>query len=436
MPRLRKRAALVAVAATLVAIPACSGFAGETDEDAITILLVDQPTTKDMQDVWIPKFEDRTGLDVNVELVPEAGMDAKLATTLSGSDAQYDIVMTGAKNWTTLVASDWIEPLDAKLDDPDLTSASYRDGFSTQLMENIAVDGEQYAMPFQVGGDLLFYNKQLFKKAGLNPNRPPHTMPDVVKTARRLQASGIPQAPFVGRGTRKGDENSFLWLMMWFLNGGRWDTSQDARYDVLTEPPALRATEQYNELMTELAPDGAGNYGFAEAQLAMQQGQAAMWLDAAQLGPALEDEQASNISGDVGYAALSGPGDDYVTGAIWGLSLVAGTDHESDAWKLITYLTGKEVSIEQTVSGANGSPARSDVLDSPEVRSTLNPEFLDALKQTIPHANPNYTPLIAEGTQIRGAISLELSNMLSGAATPQSAMQAANENIAEVMDES
>lgn len=390
----------------------------------ISVLLVDQPAIKELQSTVIPAYAEEAGIEVQVEVIPESGLDAKLATLLGSSQTQYDVIMTGAKNWPALVSAGALAPLDEHLAESD---AEYVDGFPDTLLENMQADGQLYAMPYQVGAELLFYNTEIFAEAGLAPENPPTTVDEMVEAARAVDEK-TDKVGFVGRGSREGNENSFLWLMLWFLNGGRWPTggaaTEAASYTVLTEDPAITTTEQYYTLLREYGPDGVANAGFVEAQAAMQAGQAAMWLDAAQLGPSLEDPASSDIAGKVGYAALSGTGgEDYIVGAIWGFSVAEGTENPDEAWALVQHLTGKETGIEQVVSGTNGSPGREDVLASPEAKEALNPAFAEALGEAIAHTNPDYTPLIPQGQQIRGELALELSDGLSSTTDAATSMK-------------
>jgi sn-glycerol 3-phosphate transport system substrate-binding protein len=52
------------------------------------------------------------------------------------------------------------------------------------------VNGVQWAMPFAVSAPILYYNQNAFTKAGLNPNDPPATLPQMVTDAKALKASG------------------------------------------------------------------------------------------------------------------------------------------------------------------------------------------------------------------------------------------------------
>jgi len=51
-------------------------------------------------------------------------------------------------------------------------------------------EGKMLSMPFNSSTPVLYYNKKAFKKAGLDPNKPPKTWPEVAKYARKLVKVG------------------------------------------------------------------------------------------------------------------------------------------------------------------------------------------------------------------------------------------------------
>ena len=71
-------------------------------------------------------------------------------------------------------------PLDQKAFVP--TVASYYSDAKT---------GELIAMPFNSSTPVLYYNKDAFKKAGLDPNTPPKTWDEVRADAKKLKAAGL-----------------------------------------------------------------------------------------------------------------------------------------------------------------------------------------------------------------------------------------------------
>ncbi|KIL41075.1 ABC transporter substrate-binding protein [Gordoniibacillus kamchatkensis] len=60
----------------------------------------------------------------------------------------------------------------------------------SQLEENIlgyyTFDGKLYSMPFNTSNPILYYNKDMFKAAGLDPEKPPQTYEDMKKAAAAL----------------------------------------------------------------------------------------------------------------------------------------------------------------------------------------------------------------------------------------------------------
>ena len=58
-----------------------------------------------------------------------------------------------------------------------------------------APNGQMLSFPLNSSTTVLNYNKDLFKKAGLDPNKPPQTWPELVLAAAKLKASGV-NCPF------------------------------------------------------------------------------------------------------------------------------------------------------------------------------------------------------------------------------------------------
>jgi multiple sugar transport system substrate-binding protein len=54
------------------------------------------------------------------------------------------------------------------------------------IVQQMKLDGKYYALPTAVRSLALFWNKTLFKEAGLDPERPPATLDELVDYARKL----------------------------------------------------------------------------------------------------------------------------------------------------------------------------------------------------------------------------------------------------------
>ena len=57
-------------------------------------------------------------------------------------------------------------------------------------------DGRMMAMPFNSSTTIMFYNKDAFKKAGLDPNKPPQTWADLRAAAQKIRAANASPCGF------------------------------------------------------------------------------------------------------------------------------------------------------------------------------------------------------------------------------------------------
>lgn len=93
--------------------------------------------------------------------------------------------------------------------------------FLPSLAEAGEIHRSQYGMPFVSAIQVLFYNKQLFARAGLNPKSPPKNWNELRDAAVKLAAAGV-AVPY---GLPLGEEDAHIEAMTWMLtNGGDYST--------------------------------------------------------------------------------------------------------------------------------------------------------------------------------------------------------------------
>ena len=105
-----------------------------------------------------------------------------LAALKSGKPAQLSVMFS--IDIYELIEQDAIVPFD------DLVS-TYEDkawlySFYPTLMENGVTEGKVWGIPFQRSTIVMYYNKDLFRKAGLNPNKPPNTWNELVSYGKKI----------------------------------------------------------------------------------------------------------------------------------------------------------------------------------------------------------------------------------------------------------
>src|ERR1700759_2975904 len=58
-----------------------------------------------------------------------------------------------------------------------------------------SIDGKQIAESANVSTVVLYYNKDHFQKAGLDPNKPPTTLAELMADAQKIKAAGVSKEP-------------------------------------------------------------------------------------------------------------------------------------------------------------------------------------------------------------------------------------------------
>ncbi len=277
------------------------------------------PHTEDLIN-YLPAFEEETGIKVNVETVAEAGYLQKLLLSLSGTEATYDVFLSSNSMWGQILDPGWAEPLNAYIDDPEKTDAEWMNGLSDGMLDLVNIDDNRYAVCYQLATNILYYNKAMLEDAGWDPNTPPSTLAEVLEAAEMVNDPANDKYGVVFRATREQNQNTFLWVMLWFSQGGDWyDVPDSPDLLVLDRPEAIQATEYFAEFH-QYAPEGINNYGFEDAMLAFQQGKAAMWIDTMALANNVLDPELSAVVDDVGFLTLD---EGRTIGAPWTVMMAA-----------------------------------------------------------------------------------------------------------------
>ena len=175
--RARKRVAVLASTAVLaLGLAACGGSGGQSSGSSSS----GGVTTMTWQ-MWSGSQVETDALNHLSEMVTQANPDikltiqtstfpdywTKLAAQASGGDVGCILGVQGprAPSITSLLL-----PLDqAKLDSAGIKMSD----FNSSITQALQADGQQIAMPYDFGPLVVFYNKDLFAKAGSRRRRPP-----------------------------------------------------------------------------------------------------------------------------------------------------------------------------------------------------------------------------------------------------------------------
>lgn len=68
----------------------------------------------------------------------------------------------------------------------DILSKEFINDFYPGVLDTLSIDGVPYGVPLYVTPYVLYYNTELFKMAGLDPNKPPKTYDEMLQYAEKL----------------------------------------------------------------------------------------------------------------------------------------------------------------------------------------------------------------------------------------------------------
>jgi multiple sugar transport system substrate-binding protein len=138
-------------------------------------------TKKDLMDKLIVMFEERNpDIKVTQQTFPYENYNTKVASSVPSG--QGPNVINLFYGWLPLyIDSGYLQPLPESV----FPNSRIEDEFFP-LVEAAKFDGKYYALPTAVRSLALFWNKDLFKAAGLDPEVPPKTMDEMVSFAKKI----------------------------------------------------------------------------------------------------------------------------------------------------------------------------------------------------------------------------------------------------------
>ncbi len=259
MPQVTRRAALAGAAAALAAPAVVRAANAPIEIQFFFPIAVAGPVTK-IIDGYARDFEAEHP-DIRIKPVYAGDYDATIAkaiTAFKGGHAP-PLAMLGAIQVFTLIDLDAIVPFDELA-----TSAAdkkWMQGFFPAFLANGNVQGHTWSIPFQRSTPVLYWNKNAFKDAGLDPEKPPATWAEQTEMGRKLvQRAG-------GTTSRWGVQIPATGGTYWLYQGladeaGQELMSRDGTKVFFNAPGSVEALEYWVSLGKQgIQPPGVVNWG-------------------------------------------------------------------------------------------------------------------------------------------------------------------------------
>ncbi|MFF1448340.1 ABC transporter substrate-binding protein [Streptomyces sp. NPDC058274] len=264
MRRIRAAAAGAVTVSMLTAVTACGGGSssggGSNDSPkTLTYWASNQGASveidKKVLQPELDKFEKDTGIKVKVEVVPWSDLLNRILTATTSGQGP-DVLNIGNTWSASLQATGALLPWDAK----NFDKIGGKDRFVDSALGSTGAEGKDpAAVPLYSMAYALYYNKQMFKDAGIS--KPPTTWNEFVADGKKLSKGGKWGAAFEGSNPAENIHHSYIFAKQ---HGADFFTA-DGKPD-FTNDGAVAGVKQFVDLMAKDKVVAPGNAEYAQNQ--------------------------------------------------------------------------------------------------------------------------------------------------------------------------
>ncbi len=411
MTRIPAVAAMLAASTALV-----NPAAAETELTMYYPIAVGGALTE-VVDGLVARFEEQNP-DISVNAIYAGNYDdtriKALAALDSGEPAQLAVMFS--IDAYDLIEQDLIVPFEDVIETE--AEQEWLNSFYPALMANGEIEGQTWGVPFQRSTIVAYYNKDMFRDAGLDPEKAPETWDEMVEMGKALTtedhhglmipSTGYPYWMFQALAIQNGKE-----LM-----------SDDGTTTYFDDPAVVETLEFWKSLSTEhgIMPEGTVEWGtlrqaFLEGETAM------MWHSTGNLTAVRND-----AGFDFGVAML--PANERLGSPTGGGNFYLfkdATDEEKRAaLELVKFMTAPEQAAEWSIeTGYMGvSPAAYETEALQDYTEAFPPALV--ARDQLEHAVAEFSTF--ETARVRDGLNSAIQSALTGAKTPEDALAEAQAN--------
>ncbi|WP_196258090.1 ABC transporter substrate-binding protein [Pelagibacterium limicola] len=288
------------------------------------------------------------------------------------------------------------------------------DSYFPGPLASVMWEGRLFGVPKATNTIALYYNKDLFRAAGLDPDSPPETWDELVETARTLNdpANNVYGLAFSARANEEGTFQFLPWAQM--AGGG---------YDNLNAPGVVEALELWKTILDErLASPDTLTRGQWDSTGTFNSGNAAMVIS----GPWELNRMLAEAQFDWGVALLPVPHEGAERSSAMGdfnWAIFATSKHPEEAFQALEYFASQDPRL---FPEWGQLPARADV-DLPETGDALKDAALKVFLEQLQYAQPRGPH--PEWPQISRAIQTAIQSALTGQMSAQAALDQAQATV-------
>lgn len=375
------------------------------------------------------EYEEKTGVKVDVQLFPgDQDVEKKIEAAIQAGTAPDIYVSNGSADPAKINAkARWIKA-GGMYNLDNVISKAERDNYVPSLLANISfakgnhygVEPGLYGLPLDSNNMQILYNKDLFKKAGLDPENPPKNWKEFIAAGKKLKAKGI--TPFAaGFGTWLGIS---LWeVYAWNIMGEEGMLAAQNEGKMFKDKDWVKTFQVFADMRDAgMYADGMATWDNPDAERVFAMGRVAMMYNGSWTFGVLKNTNPDLIP-SVGAMLPPSKGKHqvYVQGGYGAVLCVnAASKSLDETVDFLKWITAAEQQGKYALESFN-LPASSEVAKKVKMEGGIG-EFADDTGRIIPNVGLKGRPSAVDTTIIRGIQSIMLNQK-----TPQQVVDEINQ---------
>lgn len=402
----------------------------ESSGDALQVWITWGDNPAQLQELF-NRYTEATGIKVEVNSPVE---DDKVIAALSGNDPPDVLVTGGPGNVGTWAREALVTPLDdlmagGEVDTEDIYAAP---------LSQCVYKGSHYCLPWGTDTYALFWNKDLFEEAGLDPEQPPQTMAELAEFAQKLTKRND-----AGEITQVGFIPNFSWshLDLYTAMMGGWWYNEDGTEITFTSDAVVDALNWEQQFFCgDYDPEEVTRFssafgGYSSPDNGFYAGKIAMMVEGEwQPGPNfIQQYKPELFYGVAPFPPPAGAPERANTNVVSGsvAMIPAGVADKDAAWKLLAWMVSPEIVADEMVANSNLPSSRKAAEDPRFQENEKFGVFLNLMGD--PNAtSPVLSPINAEVDTELGQIEEQV---LTTCAEPMPLLEAAQAKLQPQLDE-
>ena len=330
-----KRARIILTAGVVLALVLTLSACGPKAPKKLTWWTLQQ-SAMDIQTAQqnaVKDFEKQFNATVEVTSFPYVELRDKMLTAVAGGQGP-DLLLLDQIWVAQYAAAKYVIPITDKMQGSGIKAADYFPG----AWGAGSYLGQIYAIPFDVGvWALMYYNKDMFKKAGLDPEKPPVTWDEFLTVGKKL-THGNQYGTAVWLGT--GDALQCMTDAFTFSGGGKI-ISDDGKKALFNSPAGVAALNFW-KACAAISPPGTVGRDEEQSFKLFTSGQVGMFFYG-EWGQDTIAVRAPNLN--YGVANLPKPAGGQSIGTFGGfnIGISAKCANKDLAWEFVKYITKQDV---------------------------------------------------------------------------------------------